>query len=154
MANPETKIQNDILVALSTFPGMIVWRSAVGNGWVRTGNGFRPMRFGGIPGQADIIGCWRGRFIAIEVKTKDRRSKKSAEQEAWGNAIIAAGGLYIVARSVDEALDGLHRPQVSDMVIDVGRGGPSPAAPTAAVARVLHPLDATAATPLKADTDK
>ena len=152
MANAETKIQNDILVALSTFPGLIVWRSAVGNGWVRAKEGYRPMRFGGVPGQSDIMGCWQGRFIAIEVKTRTGRLSK--EQRQWGAAVTACGGLYIVAHSVEEALDGLHRPQVSGMVIDVGRGGPSPAAPTAAVARVLHPLVATAATSLKSGADE
>ena len=153
MANAETKIQNDILIALSTYPDMIVWRSAVGNGWVRTGDGFKPMRFGGIPGQSDIIGCWQGRFIGIEVKTAT--GKLSKEQRQWGAAIVSCGGIYIVARSVEDALNGLHKSQASHMVIDVGSAHAGPvSAPTTAVARVLHPLDATAVSSSKNNAEE
>lgn len=145
----EAQIQAAILIALGTHPDMIVWRSAVGNGWVRTGSGFKPMRFGGVPGQADIMGCWRGRFFAIEVKTKDGRV--SPQQAAWGAAVQKCGGIYIVARSVDDALDQLHLPQQSGITLEAGHdaGVRLRLAPVAADARDLHPLDASAAHPIK-----
>lgn len=137
--NAETILQNKILIALGTYPGMVIWRSAVGNGWVRTKDGFKPMRFGGIPGQADILGCWNGRFIAIEVKTDKGRLRK--EQMAWRDAIEKVGGLYIVARSVGEALDGLHKAQTTITLDHVGAA--SSAEPAASTARVLpRPLAA------------
>ena len=103
----EKSIQDQILIALGTYPGMAIWRAAVGNGWVRAKTGFVPMRFGGVPGQADIIGCYHGRFVAIEVKTATGRQRP--EQRDWQGAIEAAGGVYILARSVDDALDGVAR---------------------------------------------
>ena len=107
MPNPETKIQSNILAAIGTMPGVAVWRSAVGNGWVRTKEGFKPMRFGGRAGQADIIGCYWGLYFEIEVKTASGRQRP--EQKDRQSAIEAAGGCYILARSVDDALEGMRR---------------------------------------------
>lgn len=107
MPNPESIIQSAILAAIGTMPGIACWRSSVGNGWVRTKNGFAPMRFGGRPGQPDIMGCYWGLFFGIEVKTKT--GTQEPDQIDWQSAIEAAGGCYILARSVDDALEGLRR---------------------------------------------
>ena len=111
----EKEIQDQILIALGTMPGMAIWRSAVGNGWVRRKDGFAPMRFGGMPGQADILGCYHGRFIAIEVKTATGRQRP--EQRDWQHAIEMAGGVYILARSVADALDGVARIAIPTQVL-------------------------------------
>jgi len=99
----EKTIQSQILIAIGTLPGMAVWRAAVGNGYVRTKDGYRPMRFGGMPGQPDILGCYHGRFLGIEVKTETGRQR--LEQKDWQRAIEMAGGKYILARSASDALD-------------------------------------------------
>lgn len=114
-APKEKTIQDAILVALGTMPGMAIWRSAVGNGWVRTKDGYRPMRFGGVPGQPDIMGCYFGRFVGIEVKTDTGRQRP--EQADWQAAIEAAGGCYILARSVADALEGISRMSISTHVL-------------------------------------
>lgn len=66
----------------------------------------------GIKGQSDLWG-WRtvtvtpdmvGRKIAqhIEVEDKGDGDKESPEQASWGVAVTASGGLYGVAREVED----------------------------------------------------
>lgn len=53
-------------------------------------------------GTADIVGVFKGRYTAIEVKIgADRQSKDQIEQM---NQTRAAGGLYIIARNMTEFL--------------------------------------------------
>jgi Holliday junction resolvase len=56
-------------------------------------------------GIADIIGIWEGKFLAIEVKTEN--GKLSTYQEDFLSAVKANNGIGIVARSVDDVIDGL-----------------------------------------------
>ena len=62
------------------------------------------------PGCADILGQMAaGQFLAVEVKT--RTGRVSPEQRAFLDQVTAAGGLAIVARSVEDvqrALDGFQ----------------------------------------------
>lgn len=79
------------------------WRNNVG----ATKVGDRFMRFG-LPGSADVLACWRGRFLAIEVKTAIGR--QSDLQRKFQSNIEKHGGLYVLARSVEDvakALGGL-----------------------------------------------
>ncbi len=92
--NPETIIMNDILVAITALPCAFFERCNTGA--ARGANG-RLIRFG-TPGAPDIRGTYRGRSIAIEVKTA--RGKLSKEQERWRDSFVEAGGLYIVGRDV------------------------------------------------------
>lgn len=67
----------------------------------------RPIKFG-IEGGGDISGVAgpHGRRIEIEIKTgKDRQSES---QIAFAAMIRKAGGLYIVARSVEQCLEDLE----------------------------------------------
>lgn len=94
----EAVLQKLILARLSTIPGVWVWRNNTGAG--RTPEGY--VRFG-IPGQADISGLiLGGRRVEIEVKSTTGRV--TAEQAAFGGRIAALGGLYIVARTPEDAL--------------------------------------------------
>lgn len=54
----------------------------------------------GTAGVPDIICCYKGRFIALEVKAPD--GKPTALQEATINRIREAGGVAEVVRSVEE----------------------------------------------------
>lgn len=54
------------------------------------------------PGVADIIVVWRGKIIAIELKTPKPKGYQSKDQAAWEAELTLAGGLYTVCRSVDE----------------------------------------------------
>jgi hypothetical protein len=98
---PEYQIQHDILVALGSRPDVMIWRQ---NTLVardqRTGRAVRSNP----NGVADILGCLApsGRMLAIEVKSANGR--QTTEQHAFQKAVEARGGLYVLARSVTEAV--------------------------------------------------
>lgn len=56
----------------------------------------------GSVGCPDIIAIMNGKFIGIEVKAP--KGKVSEAQKKFGEKIESAGGVYIVARSVDEVM--------------------------------------------------
>ncbi len=56
-------------------------------------------------GTPDILACIEGRFVAIEVKAP--RGRLSKVQEVQLAKIERAGGITIVARSVDAVIAGL-----------------------------------------------
>ena len=94
----ETALMRDILVALPGPPVGIWWRQNVGVG---VAPGKRVIRFG-VPGMADIGGCYRGRHVEIEVKAP--RGRQSDQQKLWAAAITKVGGIYVLARSVEQVL--------------------------------------------------
>lgn len=57
----------------------------------------------GIP---DLVLCYKGRFIAIELK--DDKGTPSALQKVWQAKIQAASGISIIADSVYPILEALH----------------------------------------------
>lgn len=91
----EQDIQNLILIYVTALPRSFFWRA-------NTGVSMHDERFTryGIPGQADILGALDGRFVAIEVKT--RTGPQSASQKQWQVNFERGGGLYILARSVED----------------------------------------------------
>lgn len=115
----ESTIQREIMLAVSK-TGARVFRNNVAEGWV--GNVFsdanngdgrlvilhhaRPLHAGLCVGSADLIG-WTadGRFLSIEVKSKTGRVTE--EQKTFLAMVRASGGVAIIARSVEEALEGL-----------------------------------------------
>jgi hypothetical protein len=105
----EAAIQQDIRLALGQTPGLRVFRNNVGA--IKDRNN-RLVRYGLCTGSADLIG-WQSvvitpamvgqrfaRFVSIEVKTPAGRL--SPEQETWQAAVQKAGGIAVVARSVDD----------------------------------------------------
>lgn len=90
---------NAILLAVS--PLGIAWNNPTGALKVED----RFIRYG-CPGSPDILGCIRGRFVGIEAKVGADR--QSAKQANFASAVRAAGGIYILARSVDDALNTLR----------------------------------------------
>lgn len=112
--NPETKLMNLILIALSE-AGCTVWRVETAGAWVgrqihKDGStvtlaNARMFTTGLCVGGADIIGIHQatGRFIAVEVKTP--KGRVSPEQQTFINAVRAAGGIAGIARSVEDALE-------------------------------------------------
>jgi len=55
----------------------------------------------GRPGIPDIIICHRGRFVAVEVKRPEKSSKTTKAQEQVLSEIRAAGGIGVVARTLE-----------------------------------------------------
>lgn len=110
--NPETSLQNEILIALSA-AGCTVWRVETSGVWMgkvinKTGRqvtltNARMMTSGLCVGGSDIIGIAPdGRFLAVEVKTK--KGQVSKEQVKFIKAVKAAAAVAGVARSVEDAL--------------------------------------------------
>ena len=76
--------------------GHFVWRENTGQATA----GGRRIRFG-ILGCADIIGIAKnGKFIAVECKSSTGR--QSEEQKKFEHDCVSNGGLYVLARSVDD----------------------------------------------------
>lgn len=103
----EAAIQAQILIHVTALPDAMFERCNTGTGRTDTG---RMVRFG-TPGGPDIRGTWCGRAIAIEVKSAIGR--QSREQKLWQAQFERAGGLYVLARSVDDVRAALLPMQVA-----------------------------------------
>lgn len=61
-----------------------------------------PVVYGvGNPGGADLIGCARGRFLAVE--TKARIGRQSPAQQDFQRIVESLGGIYAIVRSEGQA---------------------------------------------------
>jgi hypothetical protein len=99
----ENEIQARIIAAIGSRPDVRIWRANTGAAQMANG---QFVRFG-IPGQADLSGITDdGRRLEIEVKSATGRLRP--DQIAFGTMIRKFGGIYIVARSVDEAVQKLN----------------------------------------------
>lgn len=88
----------EILEAYGALPWIRVWRSNSGVAYsVDCG---RAIRFG-LKGQADISGIMTG-GVRVEIECKSRRGRQTEEQRAFEKMIRAMGGVYILARSLDD----------------------------------------------------
>ena len=99
----ENEIQARIIAAIGSRPDVRIWRANTGAAQMANG---QFVRFG-IPGQADLSGITAdGRRLEIEVKSATGRLRP--DQIAFGTMIRKFGGIYIVARSVEEAIRRLN----------------------------------------------
>jgi hypothetical protein len=103
----EAQIQDDVRLILGADPAGVWWRNNVGVAETVRGN---KIKFGLFPGSADLVGLFRGRFVAVELKTPSGRQSK--EQRLWQKCVEDHGGIYALVRSTDDAhalLAELHR---------------------------------------------
>lgn len=83
---PEAKVKKQIDVYLKS----------LGDDWW----GFKPMMMGyGRKGVPDIIGCYKGHFVALEVKSATGIATEWQLREI--QAILKSGGRATIVRSVD-----------------------------------------------------
>jgi hypothetical protein len=112
------RLVHEILIAVGGMPDVRVWKQV--NGMAIPYGAEHPVHFGGPNGQGDIGGIMRvsqlvdpdgglyqtrntyGVRLEIEVKTGSGRPSK--EQIVYQKMIEKFGGIYILARSVDDAL--------------------------------------------------
>lgn len=96
-----------ILSTWGAHPALRIWRANTGVGWFangqparKTDRGAYPVRFG-TPGQGDISGLVlpSGRRLEIETKAK---TKQSDDQKSFERMIKNFGGLYVLARSLED----------------------------------------------------
>ena len=98
MMTPEKKVKNEVVKVLKTFGAYY----------------FYPVTGGyGASGVPDIVGCYKGRFFAIECKAG--KGTTTALQERNIAQIIAQGGLAIV---VNEN----NIPDVDKLMIEIDMG--------------------------------
>ena len=112
VANSETKLQQEIRLALGTIPSLRLFRNQVGQlPDPRTG---RYVQFGLAKGSSDLVGFKTikitpemigqevAQFVSIEIKTE--RGKLTEVQENWLQKVKSSGGIVGVARTVKDAL--------------------------------------------------
>ena len=105
----EAGVQSAIRLALGKYPGVKAFRNSVGQ--YRTEDG-RVIRYGLLPGSGDLIG-WRtvlitpdmvgrhiAQFMSIEVKTP--KGAVRPDQVLWAENVRRAGGIAVIARSVED----------------------------------------------------
>ncbi len=86
------ELVNKLLLAVS--PLGMAWSNATG----AVQHEGRMLRYG-LPGSSDILACVDGRMIGIEAKVGRDAWRK--HQKAFADALSRAGGLYVLARSID-----------------------------------------------------
>ena len=112
VANYETKLQQEIRLALGRIPSLRLFRNQVGQlPDPRTG---RYVQFGLAKGSSDLVGFKTikitpemigqevAQFVSIEIKTE--RGKLTEVQQNWLQKVHDSGGIVGVARSIQDAL--------------------------------------------------
>ena len=91
-ATPENSVKSKLIKYLKSFDNLFFYSATAGF-----------MSTGGIP---DVVGCYKGKFFAIEVKAPKRRNEKnrgaSALQVMQMDKITKAGGFTMVFDGEDE----------------------------------------------------
>ena len=94
----ETELVQITLAQLwNTYPRGLFYRRNTG----AMNDGKQMIRFG-LPGMADIGGIIDSR--AVEIELKFGKGKQSEAQKNWEQAVRKAGGIYIIAYTVEEVL--------------------------------------------------
>ena len=100
----EKQLQNLILLTFGTRHDMRLWRSNTG---VARMGPRRIVRFG-VPGQADLTGILP-RGVRLEIEVKTNAGQQTPEQKNYQRIIERFGGVYVLARSVDDVWDAIGR---------------------------------------------
>lgn len=125
----ERDIQLEIMLAIGSRPDVRIWRNNAGA--ARRPGGGPLVRFGLCPGAADLVGLTAfGRFLAIEVK--NYKGRQSLEQKTWQAIIEKFRGIYILARSEEDAVAQLEAALCEPSAFAPTKGEPSASKPAAA----------------------
>ncbi len=99
--NPETQIKNSILGWLNLQRDCMAWPNDSVGIYDPTKKRFRKKHSQfHRNGVADILGIWRGRPLAVEVKSE--RGRLSENQKDFLEVFKGCGGIAIVARSIED----------------------------------------------------
>lgn len=97
-----------ILSTWGAHPALRIWRANTGMGWFangeparKTDRGAYPVCFG-TPGQGDISGLVLPSGRRLEIETKFARGRQSDDQKSFQKMIENFGGVYVLARSLDD----------------------------------------------------
>jgi len=100
----ESKLVKACLEYLRFHPSIMAWRNNTGGASASYKGKTRYIAFGA-PGAPDILGVTDGRALAVECKSP--KGKQTEAQRKWQADFEACGGLYILARTLDDLEDGL-----------------------------------------------
>lgn len=98
----ETALTNKILEYLNATPQVAAWK-------------IHQSMYSGMIGFPDIVCCYKGMFVALEVKDGDNQASKV--QELQIRKILKAGGVGVVVRSLEEVqslVETLEKAKVQD----------------------------------------
>jgi len=98
----EKDIQNACMDFLNAYK-IFFWRNNTGAFKTEVGGFYRF----GYPGSPDIIAIHKGKFIAIECKTKT--GKQTVRQKEFEEKTTKAGGIYLLVRSSYELEEKLKK---------------------------------------------
>lgn len=103
----ESHLIHDILAAWGAHPRVRIWRQNTGKAYPPGSD--RLVTFG-VLGQGDISGIVAPSGRRLEIECKSARGRQREDQETFQRVIERFGGVYVLARSVedvDRALAGL-----------------------------------------------
>lgn len=93
----ESFLVHAILRAWGAHPSLRIWRQNTGGALLKD----RFVQFG-TPGQGDISGLLLPHGRRLEIECKTERGRQTAEQVSFQAMIERFGGLYVLARSVED----------------------------------------------------
>lgn len=99
----EKQLCNSIIEFLN-YQGAYCWRENAGMLKQETKGKTRMVRLG-FAGKSDILGVYKGRFFALEVKKPETRKRVTEAQNAFLQTITQHGGIAGVVTSPEEALE-------------------------------------------------
>lgn len=111
LVDPSTALEIAVFIAVGQLPGVLARRNQTGAARA-IDNPKRVIRYG-LENSADVEcvvkldGLSVGRFLALECKVGSGRQRPG--QRDYQRAVEAVGGVYVVCRSVDDALAGVER---------------------------------------------
>ncbi len=94
----ESDLVASILLRFGSRPTIRLWRANVLVAKDKTGRVVRA----GITGQADISGLRLPSGQRVEIECKTATGRQTQEQKRWQSMIERFGGIYILARRVDD----------------------------------------------------
>jgi hypothetical protein len=104
----EHSVQNQIMRTFGSRPDIRLWRQNTGVGFYPNKDGtLRKVKFGE-PGQADLVGLIAPNGRWLEIETKSATGTQREKQKIRQRVIESKGGIYILARSVEDVWAGLE----------------------------------------------
>lgn len=98
MSLSESQLMDRVRLILGSEPDGVWWRNNTG---VATSAAGHTIRYGLGNGSADLVGLFRGRFVAVEIKTAAGR--QTEDQQRWQRLVESKRGVYAIVRSEDDA---------------------------------------------------
>jgi hypothetical protein len=110
----EQEIMNQIMLEVGRRPDVRLWRQ---NSGVARGLQSDTVIRMGVPGCGDLTGIVTisGIGIRLEIEVKTEKGRQSEQQIKFGKMVADRGGIYILARSVADAVS-----QLEEAIDEVG----------------------------------